>query len=440
MTSSLLSSCDAADVACDFSLNACIGVVDDMLSAVESMRADVASSPNSDTPLDDAERAQVVNGLKRVFVLTRHKAWTRRAPIVAATRLRKEADRVSTPSREALDSALSPLLSDEALDAFRAYDCAQHAPLLRATLGLFARSGRMDCARALARHDDDLGRRFERLAAFDKLHHIVSELRQRRLGPALEWLTALLAARGEGDDVLALDNDAARLAFTLHELAYVELLGDTSVPSPERRARAFAYGREQFAPFAALHWKRIGQLFGAALYIDDADSANCVSAGNSNGSSKNDDATLLDVDDPSPYATLFGGHDDAWEQASLDVARVFAASYGTRPTALLDDVMRCALHALPTLQKLAALKQSGLAVDAAAHTLPLEQRDWHHTVFVCPVSRTQTEPNNPPVLLPCGHVIARSSATQLASARGMQLKCIYCPQLTTLRTCKTISF
>lgn len=44
--------------------------------------------------------------------------------------------------------------------------------------------------------------------------------------------------------------------------------------------------------------------------------------------------------------------------------------------------------------------------------LPLSYR--FHSIFSCPVSKEQSTPQNPPMLLPCGHVIARESLVRLA--------------------------
>jgi len=39
-----------------------------------------------------------------------------------------------------------------------------------------------------------------------------------------------------------------------------------------------------------------------------------------------------------------------------------------------------------------------------------------HSVFICPISREQSSPENPPVWLPCGHVICRQSMMKLVAS------------------------
>lgn len=46
--------------------------------------------------------------------------------------------------------------------------------------------------------------------------------------------------------------------------------------------------------------------------------------------------------------------------------------------------------------------------------IPLPLRYRYHSVFACPVSKEQSTASNPPMLLPCGHVIARESLGRLA--------------------------
>lgn len=131
---------------------------------------------------------------------------------------------------------------------------------------------------------------------------------------------------------------------------------------------------------------------------------------------------------------------------AAEVLRCACAIAGVSPAAPLQVVASAADIAAPYLAHLArALKPTARAwealYDTAGAGMGAEQVvdvDLHlplsmcfHSTFVDPVSRTNVDTGtNAPLLLGCGHVLARESATRLAgSARGLQgaFKCPTCP-------------
>lgn len=100
--------------------------------------------------------------------------------------------------------------------------------------------------------------------------------------------------------------------------------------------------------------------------------------------------------------------------------------------------------ALPTLLKMAAVMAAQGQDFRTGEQLPMELelgREFvFHSVFACPVSREQSTPENPPMLLPCGHALAKQSLLKIAKNSGRPFKCPYCPMEATPGVCRHIFF
>jgi hypothetical protein len=74
--------------------------------------------------------------------------------------------------------------------------------------------------------------------------------------------------------------------------------------------------------------------------------------------------------------------------------------------------------ALPAMRKLVNVMDSKLANWDSMEELPVEipvaNEHRFHTVFSCPVSKEESTPSNPPMLLKCGHVICKSCVKKIA--------------------------
>ncbi|CAI5958321.1 unnamed protein product [Closterium sp. NIES-65] len=225
---------------------------------------------------------------------------------------------------------------------------------------------------------------------------------------------------------------------------------------------ALQYARQHFPPFAATHLPDIQRLMCALLWVG-----------------------RLNL---SPYADLLPLTAAHWDQIAArftaDYCAVECLESAESPLAV---VVAAGGEALPMLTKLAALlnhssgigsgggiSRSGGSTTIAATTptavastpttaaaggtggsrraardwqgmeqLPVEielPRAFHfHSIFACPVSREPASyPDNPPVLLPCGHVVCRASVLKLAKGATRPFKCPYCPLETTPLDCRPI--
>lgn len=87
--------------------------------------------------------------------------------------------------------------------------------------------------------------------------------------------------------------------------------------------------------------------------------------------------------------------------------------------------------ALPALLKMSAVVERSGQQLAALPTLPAEvelgPEFVFHSIFACPVSREAATPDNPAMLLPCGHMLCEQSVARIAKGRSKILKCPYCP-------------
>jgi len=89
--------------------------------------------------------------------------------------------------------------------------------------------------------------------------------------------------------------------------------------------------------------------------------------------------------------------------------------------------------ALPVIMKLftimASKRAEWSAQDELPVEIPLDEELRYHSVFACPVSKEQATDENPPMMMPCGHVICKESLTRLSrnSRVAARFKCPYCP-------------
>jgi E3 ubiquitin-protein transferase RMND5 len=389
-----------------------------MLSQVDNLCSSLSLTDDATSAaaiLTAPERARVIDTIKGIFTETKAKEFQRKDESAAIARLCKQFDKATVPALASFEDLLEPLLQSDRVRELSAFDGAFVRSLCDAVVAYLAHSGRLDSAELLCRETNMPDHLVSHLAQFRTLHSIVSELSQRRLHLALQWASEHAA----GDSLL----------FQLHQVAFLELLCDPAMPRSECRAAALRYGRAHFAPFAKTHWKRVGYLFSAALYVD---------------ANANADVDMVDDEAPrglaaSPYAKLLVESADMWQRAAVAVSVAFARVCGLQETPALVVVLRCAWPVVPALTKLVTLKQRGMPVDASTVSLPLAQNERYHTVFACPVTRAQSAPTNPPTMLPCRHVLARDSAAQLVNRSGM-IKCPYCPMQTTLANCKQLHF
>jgi hypothetical protein len=232
---------------------------------------------------------------------------------------------------------------------------------------------------------------------FSNMYQILNELRQRNLHPAIEW------ARQNSAE---LEQRGSNLEFELCKLQYMWLFGGpelNGLPDDEHNGwqGALAYAKKEF-PRHAKFSKDCQQLICAILYRRN-----------------------LQV---SPYHRLFNTA-SAWAEISQSFTREFCSLLGLSPSSPLYIACTAGAIALPTLLKLASIVKEKRTEWTTQNELPVEialpRSMIFHAIFVCPVSKEQTTQDNPPMMMPCGHVVAKESLQRLS--KGGRFKCPYCP-------------
>ncbi|KJK91313.1 hypothetical protein H633G_04863 [Metarhizium anisopliae BRIP 53284] len=247
---------------------------------------------------------------------------------------------------------------------------------------------------------------------FSEMYRILAQLKERNLVPAIEW------ARINNPK---LETRGSNLEFELSKLQFVWLFKGPSVnglPDDVNNGRmgALAYARRHFGRFQSRHIKDIQQLSCAMVYAPNLEE--------------------------SPYRQIFE-IDSAFEDVATSFTREFCSLLGLSAESPLYMAVTAGSIALPRLIKYTTYmkekKTEWTTENELAFETPLPPSMIYHPIFVCPVSKEQTTEQNPPMMLPCGHVICKESLHNIA-AKGSRYKCPYCPTEGHLRDAIKITF
>ena len=234
---------------------------------------------------------------------------------------------------------------------------------------------------------------------FAEMYRILQQLKAHNLLPAIEWAranSAELEARG------------SNLELDLSKLQYVWLFKGPSVnhlPDDEHngRAGALAYARQHFSRFQARHLPEIQRLASAMAFASNLPS--------------------------SPYHATFFSLPTTFTDVATSFTREFCSLLGLSAESPLYLAITAGALALPRLIKYAlATRSKGTewtTDQELPYETPLPESLLFHSIFVCPVSKEQTTAENPPMVLPCGHMLARETLQKLC--KGSRFKCPYCP-------------
>ncbi|KAL6245869.1 hypothetical protein RBB50_007022 [Rhinocladiella similis] len=232
---------------------------------------------------------------------------------------------------------------------------------------------------------------------FSNMYHIVKELKDNHnLHSAIQWARSNAAA---------LEARGSNLEFELCRLRFVSLFLERQDEDPHGIAgpiRALQYAQTEFQSFRGRYLVEIQQLIGAIPFYSNLEE--------------------------SPYQLRFDNL-TAWDEVAASFTREFCSLLELSADSPLYVAATAGAIALPTLMKLQTIQKQKRTEWTSQNELPVETplppSYRFHSIFVCPVSKEQTTDQNPPMMLPCSHVIAQESLQKLS--KGSKLKCPYCP-------------
>merc|ERR1712137_310134 len=215
------------------------------------------------------------------------------------------------------------------------------------------------------------------------MHKISNQIKENNLELVLQWAQ---------EDDTKLQGLSSCLEFSIRRLQFLELI------HKQAKMDAIQFSQTHFSKFSKVHMNDIKSLM---MYL--------VRPATSEESEK----------------TIKTMYEELHDLFLNDYCRL----HGTPKHSLLHASTMVGTMSLPDLQKMAKLKRNEdwttmerLPVEV---TLPREFK--LHSVFICPVSKDNTTPSNPPKLLRCGHAISNASLQDLSKQFTSKFKCPYCP-------------
>jgi len=143
----------------------------------------------------------------------------------------------------------------------------------------------------------------------------------------------------------------------------------------------------------------------------------------------------------SPYADL---ETSQWEDVAAEFMKQACGLLGQPYRSPLLVCVGAGSVVLPQLLKLAEIMESSNQDIRVCEQLPIElefgKEFLFHSIFACPVSRDQSTHDNPPKLLPCGHVLCEQSIGKIAKTKTRSFKCPYCPTEALPVNCRRLTF
>lgn len=240
------------------------------------------------------------------------------------------------------------------------------------------------------------------------------------------------------------ERSADTLTFYIMKVNFLSLLSDISLCSDhEKYSRALEMTTTIFPLFYTkdLHVSELNEMTCCLLFVQPAKAALSKQAQSSQASSNAPAPWLIMY----PHLTV----STAKQQACVALRGVAMEAHGLSPASALHTLLRRGVAAVSFLSD--SNHSAGGDIDQTQSRTPAH-KSWvdlehvcfpstssesapippavkehtFHSVLTCPVSREMATPDNPPVLLQCGHVVLSTSMRALPSSRTGRFKCPTC--------------
>lgn len=243
----------------------------------------------------------------------------------------------------------------------------------------------------------------ESIELYEQLNGYIKEIRRKNVKFALDWVEMNREKIGKSD-----------LEFNLHKLNFLNLINEN------KGEKSLEYAQKHFHKFKTTDLLEIYTLMGSLAFT---------------GSINNN-----------PYRNLRS------DECQMKVEALFYHEFcklNNLPTVShLYSLIKAGIQGIPNFIKVKSLSpiEHWNQSDKINVEIQLPNDIVFHSVFCCPVSKELTTPDNPPMLLSCGHVISKNSVNSLQTSRNrytdfsVRFKCPYCPQKIQPNMVKAISF
>ena len=202
-----------------------------------------------------------------------------------------------------------------------------------------------------------------------------------------------------------LGEPARNIEFCIHKLKFIQILKSGNLPA------AMEYARNYMQDFADTHLEEIKQLMCSCLFANRSEN--------------------------SPYSEMFA--DGYPKEIVKEMLREWSEVSGIPPVSPLQTILRTGDQVIAELIPLTQLAGDKFWASPVPTELKLDPELVFHSTFVCPVSKEVATLNNPPIMLPCGHLIAKHSMEKLLSSTiRAKFKCPTCPTEVTEKDTKKI--